>query len=64
MEYNYGMHDGFPTIFFSIWGKVFLFFFFILEEFLRVLLALYISLLISFEVHAVSSSYIEERVKY
>jgi len=63
MEYNYGIHDGLPTIFFSMWGKVFFFFFFILEEILRVLLALYISLLISFEVHAVSSSYIENKIK-
>jgi len=43
-----------------MWGKAF---FFILEEILRVFLALYTSLLISFEVRAVSSPYIENKIK-
>jgi len=63
LENDLGVNDNAFTLFFSIWGKVFLSFFFILEEFLRILLALYISLLITFEVHAVSSSYVEEKIK-
>jgi len=55
--------DWFDDLFaryYVIWGKFFLFFFFILEELFRVSLALYIFYLIIFEVHSVNLSYVED----
>ena len=51
--------DGF-YLYFLVWGKLFLFIFFIIEEVLRLSLAFYICYLITFEVHAVNYSYIED----
>lgn len=48
------------SLYFVIWGKLSLFLFFIIEEILRVALALYISYLILFEVQAVNRSYVED----
>jgi len=56
-------HDFFLDLFyiyFLAWGKFFTFIFFILEEILRLSLAFYICYLITFEVHAVNASYIED----
>jgi hypothetical protein len=47
-------------IYFLCWGKFFTFIFFILEELLRVTLAFYICYLITFEVHSVNCSYLED----
>lgn len=55
--------DWFDDLFaryYVIWGKLFLFYFFILEELFRISLALYIFYLIIFEVHSVNISYIED----
>jgi hypothetical protein len=55
--------DWFDDLFsryFVIWGKLFLFYFFILEEAFRVSLALYIFYLVIFEVHSVNLSYTED----
>ena len=43
-----------------MWSRLFLFFFFIIEEVFRVSLALYIFYLIIFEVHSVNLSYTED----
>jgi hypothetical protein len=48
------------SIYYVVWGKFFFFMFFIIEEVLRVSLALYITYLIIFEVHAVNRSYVED----
>jgi hypothetical protein len=48
-------------IYFLVWGKLFMFIAVILEEILRVLLALYVCYLITFDVHAVNNSYNEEK---
>jgi len=56
-------HDFFLDLFyiyFLAWGKFFTFIFFILEEILRLSLAFYICYLITFEVHAVNASYVED----
>lgn len=42
------------------WGKLYMFWFFILEESFRVSLALYITYLIIFEVHSINASFSEE----
>jgi hypothetical protein len=47
-------------LYFICWSKFFTFFFFILEEILRLSLAFYICYLIIFEVHSVNCSYIED----
>ncbi len=47
-------------IYFIVWTKFLTFFFFILEEILRLSLAFYICYLIIFEVHAVNCSYVED----
>ena len=47
-------------LYFVIWAKLFFFIFFILEEILRLSLAFYICYLITFEVHAVNLSYLED----
>lgn len=55
--------DMFPDLFmlyFLSWSKLFLFLAFILEEVFRVALALYISYIIIFEIHASNYSYSEE----
>lgn len=52
-------HDLFSR-YWVIWGKLFLFIFFILEEAFRASLALYIFYLIIFEVHSVNLSYFED----
>jgi hypothetical protein len=48
------------ALYFIVWGKFALFLFFIIEEVLRMVLALYITYLIIFEVHAVNRSYVED----
>lgn len=48
------------ALYFVVWGKFSLFIFFFVEEILRVALALYITYLIIFEVHAVNRSYVED----
>ena len=48
------------AIYFVVWGKFALFLFFIIEEVLRMVLALYISYLIIFEVHSVNRSFVED----
>lgn len=63
LENDLGIHWNFYTLLFGFWAKIALFWLFILEEFLRILLALYISLLISLEVHAVSSSFVEHKIR-
>lgn len=49
------------SLYFVIWGKFSMFWFFILEEIGRVALALYITYLIIFDVHAVNRSYVEDK---
>lgn len=46
-------------IYFTLWGKFFFFLFFIVEELFRIVLALYIAYLITFDVHAANCSYRE-----
>jgi len=48
------------SVYFVIWGKLTLFVFFIIEELLRLALALYVTYLIVFEVHAINRSYVED----
>ena len=48
------------SLYFILWSKFSLFFFFALEECIRVLLAFYVTYLIIFEVQAVNRSYIED----
>jgi len=60
--YSLNEFDWFEDLYskyFIIWGKFFMFWFFILEEAFRVTLALYIFYLIIFEVHSVNVSYNE-----
>ena len=57
-EYNFWL--DLYSKYFIIFGKLFFFWLFILEEIFRVSLALYISYLIIFEVHAVNTSYSED----
>ena len=47
-------------IYFLMWGKFFMFLAVIMEILLRVLLALYVCYLITFDVHAVNNSYVED----
>lgn len=47
-------------LYFLNWSKLFLFLLFILEEIFRIALALYISYLIIFEIHAANCSYLED----
>lgn len=47
-------------LYFLVWGKIFFFLFFIVEEILRIALAIYITYLITFDVHAVNCSHIED----
>ena len=60
------LEDGFDfsadllSLYFIIWGKLSLFIFFIIEELLRMVLALYVTYLIVFEVHAINRSYVED----
>jgi len=56
-------NDLFYT-YFVIWGKLFYFVFFILEEAARLALAFYICYLIIFEVHAVNCSYKEDNYMF
>jgi len=51
-------------LYFVCWAKFFTFLFFILEEILRLSLAFYICYLITFEVHAVNFSYLEDTYFY
>lgn len=46
-------------LYFTLWGKFFFFLFFIVEELFRIILALYIAYLITFDVHAANCSYRE-----
>ena len=48
------------SLYFVVWGKLSLFVFFVIEELLRVALALYVTYLIVFEVHAINRSYVED----
>lgn len=50
----------FFTLYFIFWGKFFFFLFLLVEELLRVSLAIYIIYLIILDVHAVNSSYNED----
>ena len=52
--------NDFFYLYFVIWGKLFFFIVFTIEEAGRLSLAFYISYLITFEVHAVGSSYKED----
>ena len=54
-------YDDIYSRYYIIWGKFFMFQFFILEELFRVSLAFYIFYLIIFEVHAVNLSYFEDK---
>ena len=51
---------NFFALYLVCWSKFFAFIFFIIEEILRVSLAFYICYLITFEVHAVNASYVED----
>lgn len=51
--------DDIFLAYFTLWGKFFFFIFFIIEELFRVILALYIAYLITFDVHAANCSYQE-----
>lgn len=48
------------SLYFIIWGKLALSFFFLIEELARVALALYVMFLIVFEVQSVNRSYVED----
>ena len=48
------------TIYFILWGKFAYFWLFILEEIARVMLALYVTYLLVFEMNAVNRSYAED----
>ena len=48
------------SLYFILWSKFSLFFFFAIEECLRVTLAFYLTYLIIFEVQAVNRSYVED----
>jgi hypothetical protein len=49
------------SLYFVIWGKITLFWFFNLELIARVIVALYITFLMIFEVLAMDRSYVEDR---
>lgn len=57
---EYSFWSDLYSKYFIIFGKIFFFWLFILEEIFRVSLALYISYLIVFEVHAVNTSFSED----
>jgi hypothetical protein len=63
---NYSSEDESDSVldlfylYFLSWSKLYLFIFFIAEEFLRLILAFFISYLIIFDIHAVNSSYVED----
>ena len=46
--------------YFVVWGKAFMFWFFIIEELARILLALYVTYLVIFEIQSTNSSYLED----
>jgi hypothetical protein len=48
-------------LYFLAWAKFFTFIFFIVEEFLRLVLAFFICYLIIFDIHAVNASYKEDK---
>jgi hypothetical protein len=48
-------------LYFLNWAKLFTFIFFIIEEFLRLILAFFICYLIIFDIHAVNASYSEDK---
>ena len=54
--------DDLFSKYFVLWGKIFMFWGFILEEIFRISLAFYIFYLIIFEVHAVNNSYSETTI--
>ncbi len=54
--------DDLFSKYFIVWGKIFMFWGFILEEAFRISLAFYIFYLIIFEVHAVNNSYNETNI--
>jgi hypothetical protein len=47
-------------LYFLVWGKIFYFAFFVVEEAFRLGLAFYVCYLITFEVHSVNCSYKED----
>ena len=59
VEENNFLNDWF-YIYFIVWGKIFYFYFFILELAARLALAFYICYLIIFEIHNVNCSYVED----
>lgn len=59
-EEEYDWSFDFFHLYFIIWGKFFFFLLFLVEEAFRVILAIYIIYLISFDVHAVNCSYVED----
>jgi len=59
-EEEHTFMNDFYEIYYINLSKFFTFIFFILEEILRLTLAFYICYLITFEVHAVNSSYVED----
>lgn len=58
--YDFDLWSDLYSRYFILVSKFLLFWFFILEEIFRVILAFYISYLIIFEVHAVNTSYSED----
>ena len=60
LEDENGFANDFFFLYYVLWGKLFLFIVFTIEEAGRLSLAFYISYLITFDVHAVSASYKED----
>ena len=60
LEDENGFSNDFFFLYYVLWGKLFLFIVFTIEEAGRLSLAFYISYLITFDVHAVSASYKED----
>ena len=52
--------DDWLYVYYVVWGKLFYFMFFLLEEAARLGLAFYVCYLIIFEVHSVNCSYYED----
>jgi hypothetical protein len=48
------------TIYFVLWGKFAFFLLFFLEILVRITIALYVTYLLIFEIHAVNRSYVED----
>jgi hypothetical protein len=61
LEDETDMSGDLYSLYFVIWGKVALFYFFILEEIARMALAFYVTYLIIFEVNTTNRSFIEDQ---